>query len=372
MLTFKDLEKQYDDFRVPQYEILVGSPETAVGSLTALAAEEFPVLSVNVSQSVGSASSAQISFACPYDYEKSRFESDVYAKFEAGSKIAVKLGYSKPEIVFIGAIGTINTSFSASGVTLSVTCYDAKMALFHNKTWKSFTKQSTIQTVVEELLEPCKKYGDVIVSGLKYDELVSKGQERNWVQDNIDDYRFVMRLAALTNSSFYTTGETTHFVENIMDTAQAAVKLGWGSGLINFSIDIDISGQVGSVEVAYRTGEREVGYATYEGKDIKGDGKLPSDKGGIVSSKSIELTETLVDNEEQALIAAKNIYLEKAMAYVTGQASTIGLPDIRAGEAVQLEGLGEKLNGKYFLSKVEHKFDAGGYLTSFTCQRAKI
>ena len=372
MLTFKDLEKDYDYFRVPQYEILIGSPEADVSLLKALSVTEFPMLSLNVSQSVGPASSAQISFACPYDVENSKFETDIYSLLEAGSKIAIKLGYSKPETVFIGIIGSIGTNFAASGITVSITCYDAKMALFHNKTWKSFTKQSTIQTVVEELLEPCKKYGKVNVSGLKYDELVSKGQERNWVQDNIDDYKFVMRLASLTNSSFYTSGDTTNFVENISDTAEANIKLGWGSGLMDFSVEIDISGQVGSVEIAYRTGGREVGYAVYDGNDIKGKGAVPEDKGGIVTGKSRELTETLVDNEEQALIAAKNLYMETAMKYVTGRGSTIGMPDLKAGEAIELDGLGDKLNGTYFLSKVDHRFDAGGYLTSFTCQRPKI
>ena len=372
MLTFEDLEKDYDFFRVPQYEILLGSPETAVSSLSALSVEDFPVLSISVSQSVGPASSAQVSFACPYDFENSKFESDIYSKLEAGSKIAIKLGYSKPETVFVGAVGSINTNFSASGITAGITCYDAKIALFHNKTWKSFPKQSTIQTVIEELLKPCKKYGDLNIEGLKYDEAVSEGQERNWVQDNIDDYRFVMNLAKLTNSSFYTSGDTTHFVENIMDTAEASVRLGWGSGLMSFSVDIDISGQVGSVEIAYRTGNREVGYATYDGNDIKGDGQLPSDKGGIISEKSQEHTKTLVDNEKQALIAAKNLFLETAMNYVTGRGSTIGMPDLKAGEAIELEGLGDKLDGKYFLNKVDHQFDAGGYLTSFTCQRPKI
>ena len=367
-----DLEKGYDYFRVPQYEVLVGAPDAAASSLKALPTEEFPVLSISVSQSVGSSSSAQINFACPYNIENSKFESDIYSMLEAGSKIAIKLGYSRPETAFVGAIGSISTNFSASGITVGITCYDAKMALFHNKSWKAFGKEVTIQTVVEELLKPCKKYGSVTVSGLKYDELVSKGQERNWVQDNIDDYHFAMRLAKLTNSSFYTSGDTVYFVENISDGAQAAVKLGWGTGLMSFSVDIDISGQIGSVEVAYRTGGRDVGYATYDGGDIKGAGGLPNDKGGVIAGKSHEFTETLVDSEEQALLTAKYMYMEKAMGYVTGRGRTIGIPDIKAGEAIELEGLGEKLNGQYFLSKVEHQFDAGGYLTSFTCQRPKI
>ena len=357
---------------MPQYEINIGDAGASLESLKPLSPKDYPVMSISVNQSVGPASSAQITFACPYDYKKTDFANDIYSKLEPGKMVEIKLGYEKPKTMFVGALGSIRVDFTQSGITAGITCYDAKMTLFYNTTWRSFQDKSTIQEVVEKVLEPCKKYGDVKVTGLKYDKAVEKGFEISWMQDYVNDYQYVMRLAALTNSSFYASGGTIYFAENIIENAPAEVMVGWGSGLMNFSIDIDISGQVGSVEVAYRNANREERYLVYSGKDIKGDGKLASDKGAIVSEKSYEMTEILVRNEEQAEITAKHKLMMMAMNYVTGRGSTIGIPDLMAGTGVFIAGVGEKLEGEYFLSQVNHQFDAGGYLTSFTCQRPKI
>ena len=364
MLKFDDLAKQYDDFRVPQYVINVGSPG---GSLKKLPVKDYPVLSINVSQSVESASSAEIVFACPYDYEESDFENDIYSKLEPGSAVEIQLGYETPETVFVGILGSINTNFSQSGVTAGVTCFDAKMSLFYNTKWKSFKKESNMREVVEELLEPCEKYVNIKVSSLEFDD--ANESERIWKQDNIDDYKFIMRLASLTNASFYSSGDTIYFVSSIYESAKAEVELGWGKGLISFSAAVDISGQVGSVEVAFRNDSRDPDYLIYDGSDITLDGKRPGSD--MISKKTHEMTEVLARNMKQAELIAKNTYMKSAMNYVTGRGSTIGIPDIKAGDAIKLTGLGDALSDTYFLNKVTHQFDAGGFLTSFNCQKPK-
>jgi phage protein D len=64
--------------------------------------------------------------------------------------------------------------------------------------------------------------------------------------------------------------------------------------------------------------------------------------------------------------------LASAMSYVTVRGSTIGMPEIRSASAIDLTGLGKKMNTTYFLSKVTHQYDAGGYLTKFVGQRPKL
>ena len=367
--TFKKLVKEHEGFHVPQYEIEIGPPS---GSLKILPQKDYPVLSITVNQSVGPASSAQIAFICRYDFKESDFEEDIYDMLKPGKFVEIKLGYKKMKTVFAGILAAINTSFTPSGVIVSVTCYDAKMALFYNRCWRGFKEPKTIKEVIQEVLKPCEQYVDVKVTGLAFDDAIEPGQITAMFQDNIDDYKYIMRLAELTNSSFYTDADKIYFTENLMETADAVVELGWGDGLMSFSVDIDISGQVGSVEIAYRTGARKDEYLTFDGSDIKGKGDLPNEAGDVVEEKSVELTETKVWNEKQAKLLAKSKFLKSVMNYVTGKGSTIGIPEIKAGTAIELDGLGEKLNGKYFLGQVTHQFDAGGYLTNFTCQRAKI
>lgn len=365
--SFSSLAKSYDSFSVPQYVISVAGKDLKV--------KEFPVLSINVSQTVGKASSAQISFACPFAIEKGKFEDNIYDKLKGGEKIEIKLGYaagklSKPETVFVGLIGAVRTEFSPGGVIVSVTCYDVRMVLFYNQQWRSFGGKK-MKEVINEVLKPCKDYCKIEVAENKYDAVMDEKQAK-WVQDNMDDYKFILRLAMVTNSTFYVKGDTLYFVDNIAENPSSTVKLKWGEGLMSFSSEIDWSGQIGSVEISYRSSERKTTEVPVKGNEIKGDGNHSSKDTNFVEKKSKEVTETMIGNDDQAKLYGKALLMENAMKYVTAQGSTIGLPDIQAGDAIEIDGVGKKLEGKYFLTQVTHRFDAGGFLTNFTCQRAKI
>ncbi len=54
---------------------------------------------------------------------------------------------------------------------------------------------------------------------------------------------------------------------------------------------------------------------------------------------------------------------------VAATGATIGLPDLRAGVSVQIDGLGSRFNGGYFVTTTTHSITSGGYTTSFSCQR---
>ncbi len=66
---------------------------------------------------------------------------------------------------------------------------------------------------------------------------------------------------------------------------------------------------------------------------------------------------------------AKAAYNESAMEFVTGRAETIGIPDLRAGCVVELQGVGPRFNGEYYLDEVTHSIGSGGYQTSLSVKR---
>ena len=55
----------------------------------------------------------------------------------------------------------------------------------------------------------------------------------------------------------------------------------------------------------------------------------------------------------------------KLNSRMTGTASAIGNPAIRAGAVVRLEGLGPDFSGDYRVTAATHSIDSGGYRTSF-------
>lgn len=58
---------------------------------------------------------------------------------------------------------------------------------------------------------------------------------------------------------------------------------------------------------------------------------------------------------------------EKSMAEmgVTINIETLGSPDLTAGDVVSLRGAGRRLDQNYGINEITHKFDSGGYSTSF-------
>jgi phage protein D len=57
----------------------------------------------------------------------------------------------------------------------------------------------------------------------------------------------------------------------------------------------------------------------------------------------------------------------KGMLDVT--ASTIGLPDLRAGQVVRVTGVDYRFDGRYFVTQTTHTIDSGGYRTTLRARR---
>ena len=58
-----------------------------------------------------------------------------------------------------------------------------------------------------------------------------------------------------------------------------------------------------------------------------------------------------------------------AKEMVKGNGSTIGLPNLRAGSRVDMDGMGERFSGSYFVTATTHAIGDGGYTTNFECRR---
>jgi phage protein D len=50
----------------------------------------------------------------------------------------------------------------------------------------------------------------------------------------------------------------------------------------------------------------------------------------------------------------------------------VGLPDLRAGSVVYIDGLGERFSGRYFVTSTTHAISDSGYTTQFECRREEV
>jgi phage protein D len=59
-----------------------------------------------------------------------------------------------------------------------------------------------------------------------------------------------------------------------------------------------------------------------------------------------------------------------AVDFITGEGTAIGNTDIRAGEVVELNGLGKRFSGLYYITSSTHEVGPKGYRTRFTVGRS--
>ncbi len=150
-------------------------------------------------------------------------------------------------------------------------------------------------------------------------------------------------------------------------------ELEWGISLIDFSPKLSTANQVKSVTI--KSWNRQTNRAIKE--------KVSLDDPGItVNSDLIELLdvagcrprEDVVTNEPmytdaQAKRRATALLSDKLKQMVEGSGTTVGLPDLRAGQQVLIKGIGARFSGVYFVTKTTHTINDSGYLTKFTARR---
>ena len=153
-------------------------------------------------------------------------------------------------------------------------------------------------------------------------------------------------------------------------------ELKWGVSLIDFTPKLSTANQVASVEV--KSWDRQKNRAIREKADLAkakigiNDDLVPL----LIDDPFCPPREDTVVNEPQytapqAQRRAQALLSEKLKQMVEATGTTVGLPDLRAGQRVRISGLGAKFSGVYFVTKTTHTLDDKGYTTKFTARREK-
>jgi uncharacterized protein involved in type VI secretion and phage assembly len=150
------------------------------------------------------------------------------------------------------------------------------------------------------------------------------------------------------------------------------VVLEWGKNLSSFSPRLSTSGQSGIQVIRgydYKLAQTIVSIlpAISLGTDL--DDIIERLGSGFIDQlmklgRNIVRTRT-ADNFPDAAVLAKSILMQLLHGLFEGSGSTIGNPGIRAGDMIEIRGIGKRFNGKYTLSRVTHTINGSGYQTQF-------
>lgn len=148
-------------------------------------------------------------------------------------------------------------------------------------------------------------------------------------------------------------------------------RLGWGASLIEFKPTLTTANQIKSVTVKGwdRTKKKEISEkVSLDDKELA----LNKDLHELINKcdpREEVVVEKPVHSKEEARKVAIGILKDRQKEMVKASASCVGLPSLTAGSKVEIEGLGARFSGTYFVTATTHTLGEQGYTTRFEARR---
>jgi phage protein D len=152
---------------------------------------------------------------------------------------------------------------------------------------------------------------------------------------------------------------------------QVTFRLEWGKSLIDFKPALTTANQVRSVTVNGwdRTRRKPISATvTLDDRRLNRNRDLHKLLDRCDPREEVVVEEP-VFNTTQADKRALALLQERQREMVKATGTTVGLPDLRAGQRIEIRGLGLRFSGTYFVTETTHTIGAAGYTTRFGARR---
>jgi len=301
-----------------------------------------------------------------YDYDLELVNSDDLA---IGKQVEVKLGYQESQLTTVATCEIVSwePEYPPGGAAyLTVRGYDRSFRLSREKKSRSFVKMkdSDIATqIAQEMnltphVDPTPEVHPFVF-------------QRN--QTNLE---FLMERAQRILFEMYIDGTELYFRAPLSNQS-SQVTLKWGESLAAFSPRLSSFNQVSEVIVK--------GWDPASKKEIIGKargGDEHTSLGGAQTATEIAesahgTTQTFkvnqpIHSQAEADALARAHFNRLSMNFITGEGKALGDPVIKAGAVINMEGLGDKFTGSYYVVRATHIFNASGYSTSFDVKKNSL
>ena len=155
-------------------------------------------------------------------------------------------------------------------------------------------------------------------------------------------------------------------------------ELKWGISLIDLKPTLSTANQVKSVEVrGWNPAAKKAINATATLDNVVVNKDLFRLLENCQSPEGCSGREKVVVNKPvhtpaQAQSLARAMLTDQLKELVSVSGTCVGLPDLRAGQKIQIEGIGARLSGTYFVTSTSHTINDSGYITKFEARREDL
>jgi phage protein D len=307
-----------------------------------------------------------------------------YRIFVPGQKtVEVRMGYAdQPQLMLTGTFTTMEPNFPSGGApTLSVRGLNVLHQLRGKQyitTWRDKRDSEIAENIatltdpqlsrkrfpLPIVVDPESKKGEkpipYVAQKNEYDIdfLLSRARQRGYV---------VFVLEGDPKKKGIESKRRLYFGPSTAEKP-VTIKLERGVSLIDFKPTLNTANQVRSVTVHAwnRQTKKPISETvTLDDKELN----INRDLREMVGAREEVVVDEPVFTPAQARERARAILLERYKGLVKASVTCVGLPDLRAGQRVRIEGVGAWFSGSYFITETTHTISDGGYTTKFSARR---
>lgn len=365
--SYDSMVTEYEEFRNPVVVVKINQTDISENK------SGLSVSEVEVELTSGfEASIAIFSIYNSFDKDRAAFRTDEIKKYiYLGSSVSISMGYSEiSKIIFRGFIAKTNFIYEQGEIPhVQVTCMDAKGIMMSGSYAKQLVSGSygdAVQEIFNKSVYTSMQDKEILTGlsiGQTPDAKESSEEENDCTIEmvNESDYEFVVRAAKKFNYEFFIDCGVAVFRKAKSDS-EVKIILKLGETLKKFDIEYDITGLVESIYVrGMDTGKMKLIQAksTMNNKISMGN----KAKQLIKKSEKVFIDSTIKSQQDADY---RGEYLLEDMSYRFGTlcCECIGIPELKPGSFVQVSGMGEPADNKFYVTSVRHVINAEGIYTS--------
>ncbi len=274
--------------------------------------------------------------------------------FVPGKEIEIKAGYhSDEETIFKGIVIGHKLKIHSDRSFLMVTCKDKAVKLTAGRKSKYFYDSSDSE-ILEELISTYGLDKEIEPIQVTHKELV---------QYNVSDWDFCIARAQANGKICLV--EDGKIIVKKPDTGQQPVEtVTYGATMLDFEAEMDARHQFSKVtSYGWSASGQELLEAEATDPAVSLNGNLsPDDLAQVIGLDNLELKNGGSDSTLLQQWADAKVLFNQ-MAKIRGRLKFQGLPTVKPGSMLKLEGVGDRFNGNVFVSAIRHQLTEGNWTT---------
>lgn len=333
---------------VATFTILSGGTEVS---------KEYQVLSIVVTREVNRVSSAHL-IILDGEASKQTFEISSKPEFEPGKEIEIKMGYrSNEETVFKGIVIRHAIKVRKKTSVLEVECKDKAVKMTVACKSKYF-KEVKDSDAMEEIVD---------TYGLDKEVEATTVTHKHLVQYNSTDWDFI-QCRADVNGLLCITDNGKIKIAKPSFSGDAKLTIQYGATVHDLDAEIDARLQYKAVKGStWRYTDQEL-LDSVEAADpgVPDAGNLSADTlADVIGQEEFRLYHSgqMDEPELQAWVDAK--LMKNRLAKIRGTVKTDGTAAVNPGDLIELKGVGDRFQGKLFVTGTRQQIDKGTWETVF-------